>query len=480
MSYLLQENNSTALSSDWKHLCLDDTIVRLECEPEFSEFKAGYGIICSKDGWILTCHNIVDSIENAQAKTKNEETFQVGFFHYDTDLDLAILKPTKTPVFNVPDTKPSEFKPFNYLRLDKFANDRSSFCNPILIISHEDTSKEIISSSELKENKIIITKPEVYCEIAKNKEISGCPIIAKIGSVIGMVNLSLEKENSSNSILGIASDTIKLYLKSIGKIWSEAKQYINSLNSDISMLLSYKVNEEKYEKELKNPQSTYYKYFDRFSKGIFNLQETNPKWKQMMDETLQIMQKIVAPSNSVNLEIHFLVKPKSFHDKSQTVYDICEIIHDNFSAMYTDFTFIDTSSVYIFEQLKWFLIWNSLLKTNEDKIKNMQESDKVIDVLQISQLLSEEEYMMIKQAHSISESVVKFVEVLSSRYPSDIDFIVAELQDKKLGEEAHFYNGLKINAMELDDPFKSAKESTSASVTGSGLVSGVSSPLCNV
>ena len=451
---------------------------------QFSELETGYGIICSKDGWILTCNNIVSRITNIEAKTKNEKPFEVGLFHCDTDLDLAILKPTKTPVFNVPDSTPSKSKPFKYLKLDQFLDDKHLFCTPALIITPENRvipAKEIISSSELKENNVNITKLEVCCSNAKDKDISGCPIIAKLGGVLGMVNFSFEKKNLNssrpNSVLGIASDTIKLYLKSIDKIWREAEKYIKSINLDIGMLITYKVNEEKekYNKELKNSQSIYYKYFESFKEGIFNLRKINREWQQMIDEA-QIVLTIIAPSNSVNLEIHFLLKPRSFYEKNQTIYEICKIIHYSFSEIYSDFTFIDTSSVYIFEQLKWFFIWNTLLKRNENKIKDIQRGYKVIDVLRKSQLITEEEYTMIRQENGINESATKFIEVLSSRYPSDIDYIVAELHDKKLGKEAIFYNGLKVNAMKLADPFKSAKESTSASVTGSGLVSGVSSP----
>ena len=451
---------------------------------QFSRLKTGYGIICSKGGWILTCNNIASDITNIKAKTKNEEPFEVGLFHRDTDLDLAILKPTKTPVFNEPNSTPSKSKPFKHLEFDHFLDNKHLFCTPALIITPEDNIIPAeVSSSDPMENNVNITKLEVCCTNAKDKDISGCPILAKLGGVLGMVNLSLEKNpKRPNSVLGIASDTIKLYLRSIDKIWSEAEKCIKDINLDIFMLMTYKVNEdeENYNKELKNPQSVYYKYLKNFKEGIFKLKKINNEWQQMIDDAQTILMKI-APSNSVNLEIHFFVKPRSFHEKNQTIYEICKIIHYSFSEIYSDFTFIDTSSVYIFEQLKWFLNWNTLLKRNEDKIKDIQNDYyMVIDVLRKSQLITKEEDSMIKLENGINESVAKFIELLSIRYPSDIDFIVAELHDKRLGKVANFYNGLKINAMELADPFKSAQKSTTANVTGSGFVSEVSSLLCNV
>ena len=419
----------------------------------FSELKTGYGIICSEDGWILTCSNIVCSIENIVVKRKNKESFQVGLFHYDEDLDLAILKPTETPVFDKPHSEPSKFKSLQYLSLNKFVDEKNTFCDPAIIITHEGNivSSEGLICCEESKNGVNITKLEFCCAKATcPTEISGCPIIAKIGGVLGMVNLSL-KTNSSNSILGIAADMIKPYLRSVEKIWSQASERLRPLVYNyIPMLMHYRVNDK---------ESRYHIYFDKFNDLILELQEITPKWIQMITEVSSVRQK-VAPSNSFNIEIHFLVKPKSFLEKNRTIYEISEIIHHNVSEKFSALTFIDTSSVYIFEQLKWFLIWNSLLKTNEDKIKNIQEGDEVIDVLHISQLITEEEYMMVKQADSINKSVAKFIEVLSSRYPSDIDFIVAELRKKKLGEVANIYNDLKISTMKLADPFRSAKESS--------------------
>ena len=83
--------------------------------------------------------------------------------------------------------------------------------------------------------------------------------------------------------------------------------------------------------------------------------------------------------------------------------------------------------------------------------------NRIMDELVSDQLLSIEEYEAIKEL-TTNKRINKFVEIISKRYPADIDMIAATLQKKQFIGLANYLKIVKENAMSVADPITSLIE----------------------
>ena len=184
--------------------------------------------------------------------------------------------------------------------------------------------------------------------------------------------------------------------------------------------------------------------------------------EEIVDEVIPLIE-IIAPG-SVIFEIHLFIKLKSLYKKDQKMLQLCNTLHLRFNEnLYHDFSFIDYSSLCAFECWKWFLEWYTALKVNEASIIYIMIIDNSINDLLLSvRFFTEAEHSAVKGAKTSCERTNKFIEVFSSRYPSDVDFIMAELQEKKAVKIADYFKTLKEKAMKIADPCICENERISA------------------
>ena len=467
LSLLLQKILSVTEPANLEQLDLgvNDSIVCLKCDTLNSDLVVkGYGIIFNKSGWIITCYHILSDYDKFIAKTINGcHTFPVELFEFDVKLDLAVLKPANEStsdldilkLFNVSET-------FKYLGFSESVNFTHSRHNQFFIVasngcivkSEGNFHNEIVSQDNVR-----FTKMVIYREMCSKDAViqSGGPVVIKNNQVLGLVNLSFGSSSpSSNAIVGIACDTLKFYTDYIDKIWPKMKKLVRDLVADYKFLVLCKVDELQYAKDINNRESKCYKYFDTFKDGYATVLELNHSWTQLV-EKLTVLAERVAPG-SLNFEIHLSVKPKSFLQKDQTIYKICELFHLNFDNIFREVKFADATS-YVLESWKWFLIWNTKLKEREDDFKRMlNANNSIIDALFSVQLLSGEEYHAIKTEQITNYARAnKFIAIISRRYPSDIDFIIEALLVRELEEEANVLKELKEDTLQSADPYTVSK-----------------------
>ena len=259
---------------------------------------------------------------------------------------------------------------------------------------------------------------------------AGSPITLKrCKTFIGIINCGENGIYLRDTRFGIPIGAINTYLCSVEKNPSTSQKYVGRSKILISLI----------------------KFVDNVMEKLnlisHYLKETINSYDSDV-EAFKIRRR-TAPGNII-FEIHYLIVLKCERDEYQTIFELSQVIHKKLTDSFDSFFIF--SYLYEFEHSRWFSV-----KENKSHMEDIVEDNHVIDELVSDQFLSTEEYKAIKEL-TTNKRINKFVEIISKRYPADIDMITVTLQKKQFIGLANYLKMVKENAMSVADPIISLIE----------------------
>ena len=440
---------TTTLESCLENLCLDDTVVRVKREGKLLRLPESYGIVINKTGWVLTCFNLVSNVASITVEKKDGHVIQMKLFDHDNRSSLAVLEPveekTQSNFFQIDEA----FKHFNesfpcpttytILLKNSFQITKGMICRNF-IEAHNKINLNINSSYSLEKIKLHGDMSDIS---------SGGPIIlGECKTIIGIINCDLYNKHITDTLFGIPIDTIHTYICSVEETLNclqnapsriKNDKNLNDKNFDLKKILTIISKCEDYEKES----------LDEFCQYVTTILKSYDSDVEAFE-----IRRRTAPG-CIIFEINFLIVLKCERDEYQTIFELSQAIHKKLAD--SSDSFLKFSYLYVFEHSRWFFEWYTALKENKSDMKDLIGDNRIIDELVSDQLLSTEEYEAIKKL-TTNKRINKFVEIISKRYPADIDMIAATLQKKQFIGLANYLKMVKENAMSAADPTTSLVE----------------------
>ena len=438
------------------HLCLADIIVRIKRDRFFSnQDTKGYGIIVNKNGWILTCYHIVSDTEQIIAITNSGQELLMEIFDFDEMFDLVILRP-------IDETGSFKFVNFEAsLKLIKLP------CRSFLLDNNFVTFEGRIREKHALPLTPLRTVIEIHNDNSAHFANFGGPIIIPdLDNFFGIVtDPPVVKEKlysnncSHNIIFGIGADAINIYLSYVNKKRQEEKdqfRQLSKLEVKVILILQFKANSMQYADDSRDPASTCHKILEQVANDMTKLLQS--EHAKIVDKVILLAKKL-APG-SVIFEVRFCITLKSARQKCEAIRQLCQTLHIRFSDKINPdiLNVIDVSSLRVFEDWKWFLEWNTALIVNKSSFRLMTIDSFLIDLLRTHNLFTEEEYVVLSTELLSQKRTNKFLDIIGTRHPSDIDFIVAVLQQQEQCSIADYFKVLKEKAMKMAEPYENVKQ----------------------
>ena len=437
------------------HLCLADIIVRVKGDRFFSnQDTKGYGIIVNKNGWILTCYHIVSDTEQIIAVTISGKELLMEIFHFDEMFDLVILRPIE------------ETGSFNFVNFEASLKLIKLPCRSFLLDDSFVTFEGRIREKHALPPSLR-TVIEIHNDNSANFANFGGPIITPdLDNFLGIVTdppvvkEKLFSNNCSNNIIfGIVADDINIYLRYVNKKRQEEKdqfRQLSKLEVKVILILQFRANSMQYAVDSRDPASACYKILEQVANDMTKLLQS--EHAKIVEEVILLAKKL-APG-SVIFEARLCITLKSARQKYEAIRQLCQTLHIRFSDKINPdiLSVIDVSSLRVFEDWKWFLEWNTALIVNKSSFRLMTIDSFLIDLLHTHNLFTEEEYVVLSIELLSQKRTNKFIDIIGTRYPSDIDFIVAVLQQQEQGSIADYFKVLKEKAMKMAEPYENVKQ----------------------
>lgn len=141
----------------------------------------GSGFIISPNGYILTCHHVIEDGGEVLIRLSNEKTYKAKVIDYDKDKDLALLK---IPAKNLP------FVPVGN-------SDQAALADEVMALGFplaDDLGNELtVTTGMINSIRKSMGEPSIQTDLAVNPGNSGGPLIGMDGRVIGVIQSQYRK-----------------------------------------------------------------------------------------------------------------------------------------------------------------------------------------------------------------------------------------------------------------------------------------------